>query len=341
MTVTPDKARTFTVNVRIPGWAREQPVPGDLYRFADSRRAQPTVKVNGAPVPLTMTDGYVAITRTWKAGRHHRSQSADAGAPHRRQRAGRGRSRSRRAAARPDRLRRRVARQPQRQGPQHRPARRERADGGVPRRPAERRRRGQGTRRRSRARRERRGARRPSSRSWRFPYATWANRGRGQMAVWLARTDAAAKPTPYPTVATTSTLTNSQSTKNIRNIIDGEDPRASNDSTSVLRLVAAQRLPRWRSQPRGSAGSAHGLQRRRVDRDGVREAVDGVRDRRSTGSTTPAAAACACRKAGACSTRTANDWKPVEAAGDFGVAKDAYNTVRSSRSRPRRCGSSS
>ena len=41
--LTPDKARAFTVNVRIPGWAREQPVPGDLYRFADkpSRRSRP------------------------------------------------------------------------------------------------------------------------------------------------------------------------------------------------------------------------------------------------------------------------------------------------------------
>ena len=37
-----------------------------------------------------------------------------------------------------------------------------------------------------------------------IPYATWANRGRGQMAVWLARTEAAARPTPYPTIATTS-----------------------------------------------------------------------------------------------------------------------------------------
>ena len=40
-----------------------------------------------------------------------------------------------------------------------------------------------------------------------IPYSTWANRGGGQMAVWLARTDAAAKPTPFPTVATTSTVT--------------------------------------------------------------------------------------------------------------------------------------
>jgi hypothetical protein len=54
------------------------------------------------------------------------------------------------------------------------------------------------------------------------------------MAVWLARTDAVAKPTPFPTVATTAALTNSPSGKNIRNIIDGEDPRASDDSTAYF-----------------------------------------------------------------------------------------------------------
>src|SRR6185369_13702905 len=48
-----------------------------------------------------------------------------------------------------------------------------------------------------------------------IPYATWANRGRGQMAVWLARTDAVARPTPYPTVATTSLFNHSATTKNI------------------------------------------------------------------------------------------------------------------------------
>src|SRR5262249_41655198 len=31
-----------------------------------------------------------------------------------------------------------------------------------------------------------------------IPYATWANRGRGQMEVWIATADAAAKPTPAP-----------------------------------------------------------------------------------------------------------------------------------------------
>src|SRR5262249_53690375 len=40
-----------------------------------------------------------------------------------------------------------------------------------------------------------------------IPYSTWANRGRGQMIVWLARTAGAARPTPYPTLATNAAIT--------------------------------------------------------------------------------------------------------------------------------------
>src|SRR5262249_37736950 len=66
--LTPDKPRTFTVNLRIPGWAREAPVPSDLYRYADRVAPQPTITVDGRAVPLTVTNGYVAITRARKAG---------------------------------------------------------------------------------------------------------------------------------------------------------------------------------------------------------------------------------------------------------------------------------
>ena len=37
-----------------------------------------------------------------------------------------------------------------------------------------------------------------------IPYYAWANRGPGQMAVWLARLESAARPLPYPTIASTS-----------------------------------------------------------------------------------------------------------------------------------------
>jgi hypothetical protein len=35
ITVEPEKSGTFAVHVRIPGWARNEPVPSDLYRFQD------------------------------------------------------------------------------------------------------------------------------------------------------------------------------------------------------------------------------------------------------------------------------------------------------------------
>jgi DUF1680 family protein len=68
MTVTPDKAAAMTIDVRIPGWARNQPIASDLYSFADKFTGQPSLKVNGKTVPIKLDKGYVALTRTWKAG---------------------------------------------------------------------------------------------------------------------------------------------------------------------------------------------------------------------------------------------------------------------------------
>src|ERR1039457_2571176 len=68
MTVNPDQSAAMTVNVRIPGWARNEPIPSDLYRFTD-RNTQPAVlKVNGKNVPVKIDKGYVALTRTWAKG---------------------------------------------------------------------------------------------------------------------------------------------------------------------------------------------------------------------------------------------------------------------------------
>ncbi len=68
MTVTPDQTAELTINVRIPGWARNEPVPTDLYKYASASKEQPAIKVNGKPVALKLDKGYAAITRTWKAG---------------------------------------------------------------------------------------------------------------------------------------------------------------------------------------------------------------------------------------------------------------------------------
>src|SRR6185295_14581244 len=68
LTVRPAARGAFAVNVRIPGWARNEPVAGDLYKFLDPAGPAPTLKVNGQPVALTVAKGYVTINRTWQAG---------------------------------------------------------------------------------------------------------------------------------------------------------------------------------------------------------------------------------------------------------------------------------
>ena len=65
---TPRKAKRFTLNLRIPGWARNQPVPSDLYRYADGLNPQIKLTVNGEPAPLKIQKGYARITRTWRRG---------------------------------------------------------------------------------------------------------------------------------------------------------------------------------------------------------------------------------------------------------------------------------
>ena len=68
MTVNPDQAAPLAINVRIPGWARNQPVASDLYRYAGKSSSPVVLKVNGKAVPIKLDKGYVSLNRTWKRG---------------------------------------------------------------------------------------------------------------------------------------------------------------------------------------------------------------------------------------------------------------------------------
>ncbi len=68
LTVETDKPQDFALLVRIPGWAREQPVPTDLYRFLDESGEKPVLKVNGKAVELELDKGYARLRRTWSKG---------------------------------------------------------------------------------------------------------------------------------------------------------------------------------------------------------------------------------------------------------------------------------
>ena len=67
MTINPLKPATFTLHIRIPGWAQHRPVPGDLYTTNAS--TQPVqVMVNGKPYSCKVDKGYAVINRSWRKG---------------------------------------------------------------------------------------------------------------------------------------------------------------------------------------------------------------------------------------------------------------------------------
>lgn len=58
-----------SIRLRIPGWTRNQPVPGRLYSYLDTVNSPVTISVNRARVSATPDKtGYVSLDRTWKNG---------------------------------------------------------------------------------------------------------------------------------------------------------------------------------------------------------------------------------------------------------------------------------
>ncbi|MGA2532409.1 MAG: beta-L-arabinofuranosidase domain-containing protein [Candidatus Aminicenantales bacterium] len=69
ITVSPEGGTgDFEIAVRIPGWARDEAVPGGLYRFLDRNDEKPSLKVNGKSIALDPASGYARIRRAWKVG---------------------------------------------------------------------------------------------------------------------------------------------------------------------------------------------------------------------------------------------------------------------------------
>ncbi|MHC4616685.1 MAG: glycoside hydrolase family 127 protein [Planctomycetota bacterium] len=68
ITVEPERASKFATYIRIPGWAKGQPVPSNLYRYMSESEEQPTLKVNGQTVTMEMKKGFARVRRKWKKG---------------------------------------------------------------------------------------------------------------------------------------------------------------------------------------------------------------------------------------------------------------------------------
>lgn len=305
LTVTPTEAGAFTVNVRIPGWARSEPVPSDLYRFAGSASDPVVLEVNGKPVPVAPVRGYVAIQRTWNAG-----DVIELTLPmpvrrvlaHDNVEANRGRVALQRgpivfAAEWPDNAGERVRNLVL---PSAAPLTSEfRPDllGGV-----------QVVKSRAVALAYDANGQ-VITREQDFvaiPYYAWANRGRGQMIVWLPTSEAGAKPTPWPTVATRSTVTTSAG-RNPFALNDAEEPAASNDATAFFSFWPRRGTTEWVEYAFAAPT--------RVSETEVYWFDDTGR-----GQTRAPASWRLLYKDG-------DAWKPVETSDAYGVALDRYNRV--------------
>jgi len=66
--VSPAESRRFELRVRIPGWARNEPVPSGLYRYVHPASGSYDLRVNGERTTAVLQNGYASVTREWQKG---------------------------------------------------------------------------------------------------------------------------------------------------------------------------------------------------------------------------------------------------------------------------------
>jgi hypothetical protein len=140
-----------------------------------------------------------------------------------------------------------------------------------------------------------------------IPYYAWANRGRGEMQVWIASTESSARPLPYPTIASTSRVRTS----------GGQNPRAINDQADPL-----------------SSGDESNPFFHWWPKKGTTEWVEYSLDRPATVSECEVywfddtgRGECRVPASWRILYRDGDRWKPVETSDDYATGLDRYNRV--------------
>ncbi len=307
ITVSPERAGRLEVRVRVPGWARGEAVPSDLYRFADASDEKVTLRVNGQPVPLTLEKGYAKIDRSWATG-----DVIELGLP----------MPVRRVVAHPlvEADQGRVALQ---RGPLVYAAEWPDNPGGTVRNlllPDD-------TTLTSEFRPDLLNgvqvvtgqavalaydaAGKVSRRKQAFtaiPYYAWANRGPGEMLVFIPDRETSARPQPLPTLASRAAVTSSRAGHNPRAVNDQSEPKSSRDGTSSF-------FHWWPEK-----GSTEWVEYAFEKPSRVSEVEVYWLDDTGSGECRVPAAWRVLYKDG-------EEWKPVETPGPYGVEKDRYNKV--------------
>lgn len=64
--VSPKVATNFTLKLRIPSWARNQVLPGDLYSYKNNSSTRTKLSINGKSTNYKIDNGYIIINKIWK-----------------------------------------------------------------------------------------------------------------------------------------------------------------------------------------------------------------------------------------------------------------------------------
>jgi DUF1680 family protein len=306
ITVNPNRAAVFTINVRIPGWARNEVIPGDLYRFLDKVDEAATLKINGKQVSFTVDKGYASLTRSWKTGdiiELRLPMAIRRVAANDRVEADRGRVALQRGpivycTEWPDNPQGHVRNLMLADSTKLNAEFKSGLLGGVMVV------KGNAV---ALAYDEQDKVVQREQEFTAIPYFAWANRGPGEMIVWIPNSEAVSRPLPRPTIASTSKVSVSNG-RNPRAVNDQAEPRSSDDPSNTY-------FHWW---PR--KGTTEWVEYTFEKTTSVSEAEVYWFDDTGHGE-------CRVPRSWRVLYKDGDLWKPVENREDYGVQKDRYNKV--------------
>jgi DUF1680 family protein len=303
--VKPAAPAALTLAVRVPGWALNRPVPSDLYAYIEPAAGGPKLRVNGEAVDLKLEKGYALVTRTWQSG-----DTVELSLPmpvrrvaaHEAVEADRGRVAVERGplvycaewADNDGRVSNLVLPDGAALSAEHRPD----LLGGVTVITGE-----------ADAVSEKGGKIVTEKRAVTLiPYYAWANRGKGEMAVWLARDPAKARVAREPGLSAQAKVSASERAVNLQHVNDQFEPESSDDAAGYMHW--------WPNK-----GTLEWIQYDFERQVAVSETSVYWFDDTGGGECRVPQSWCVYYKAGGA-------WIPVRNAGEYGTAKDAWNTVK-------------
>jgi hypothetical protein len=141
-----------------------------------------------------------------------------------------------------------------------------------------------------------------------IPYYAWANRGPGEMAVWIPDNESVVTPPPIPTTASMSRVNASEHAHNPSAVNDQSEPRSSRDNSDIyLHWWPEKGAPEWLEYAFAKPATVSETQIYWYDDTGRGE--------------------CRVPVSWRLLYKDGSEWKPVEAAGPYGVAVDRFNAV--------------